>query len=47
MSEPEKNQDDMPEHPIGALTITLVYFAVVIAGWSFMYFTVLGRGATE
>ena len=47
MSEPEKHSPDTPEHPKGALVITLVYFAVVVSAWSFMYFTLIGRGATQ
>ena len=47
MSESDKNLDEMPEHPKGALVITLVYFAVVMCGWGYMYFTLIGRGATQ
>ena len=47
MSESEHTPDDMPEHPKGALVITLLYFAMVMGGWCYMYFTLIGRGATQ
>jgi hypothetical protein len=47
MSDSEKTPGELPEHPKGALVITLLYFAMVISGWCFMYFTLIGRGATQ
>ena len=36
-----------PEHPRGALAITLVYMVLVVAAWCFVYITLLSRGGTQ
>jgi hypothetical protein len=39
--------DDKNEHPKGAVTITLIYFVIIIILWSWVYLTLLGRGVTQ
>ena len=36
-----------PAHPRGALTITLVYMALIVISWCTVYYTLLSRGSTQ
>ncbi|MFN8475645.1 MAG: hypothetical protein U0822_25915 [Anaerolineae bacterium] len=37
---------DQPQHPIGAITITLIFIITLIILWSWVYLILLGRGMT-
>ncbi len=47
MSEKKKTQPEQPEHPKGALTVTLIYLVTIIILWSWVYLTLLERGVTR
>ena len=47
MNEKKKIQPEQPEHPKGALTVTLIYLVTIIILWSWVYLTLLERGVTR
>jgi hypothetical protein len=43
----KKSSAEQPEHPKGALAITLMYLATIVILWSWVYQTLLERGVTR
>ena len=46
MDKKAPNKDDQPQHPIGAITVTLIFLITLIILWSWVYLILLGRGVT-
>jgi hypothetical protein len=43
----KKPSAEQPEHPKGALAVTLIYLATIVVLWSWVYQTLLERGVTR
>jgi hypothetical protein len=43
----KKSSAEHPEHPKGALAVTLVYLVTIVVLWSWVYQTLLERGVTR